>query len=261
MTRITTYVLVALTVVIITASYGSEVSQELVRRFQNNPEKTCELIAPIAHVIGGLTVPIGAQHKKETVWRETAPEGFHAVLALMQGVSVAPCELEPGEEATISIRAIRLIERDPETGTEAVVSEVADFDADQDFRFDGELYPRTPTWYAGGPIKPQEDMLSKEAGTLIIDLDRSPRHIFHGWTDPKVEARPGMNYLVEIEAAISSQARLQMGIDYWREASSAYNTFDSTCATSNNCEGHLSQWFGETTGFQTLRSPLSLQEK
>lgn len=259
MTRITTYALVALTVVIITASYGSEISQEIVQQFQKNPDQTCHIVEPIADAINNLTVPIGAQHRNETVWRATAPDDFHAVLALMQAVNVTPCDIPAGQAASLSIRAIRLIERNPETGEERIVSEVTDFrDESGDFVFDGELYPSIPTWYAGTPSEPSSQLSIEDNGALTIDLSHTPRALYHGWTDPKVEAKPGMNYLVEMEVKMSGLVRLQMGIDYWREKNSVFNGFDQNCTTSNNCEGHLSNWFGPADDWQVLRTPKAL---
>lgn len=208
-------------------------------------------------------VPFGAQHRGEVVWRKSAPENFRAVLALMQVVSVAPCPMQSGQEAKLAIKAIRLIERDPATGSESVVTEVTDFSKKSgSFRFDGELYPRTPRWYAGGSVKPG-NRLSLDGPSLVIDLSQSPTRIFHGWTDPKVATKPGMTYLVEMEVRIIGLARLQMGIDYWREIGSAYNEFDATCQKSNNCEGHLSRWFGPAKDgeWQTIRTPDALVGK
>ncbi len=100
-----------------------------VRAYSQSVETTeviCLFNKKAPQVMSAFAVPFGAQHKKEVVWRKSAPEGFHAVLALMQVVNVAPCPLRSGQEATLSIRAIRLIERDP-AGVETVVSEVTDF--------------------------------------------------------------------------------------------------------------------------------------
>lgn len=208
-------------------------------------------------------VPFGAQHRGEVVWRKSAPENFRAVLALMQVVSVAPCSMQPGQEAKLTIKAIRLIERNPETGSESVVTEVTDFSKKKGaFRFDGELYPRTPRWYAGGSEK-AGSILSNEGSNLVINLAGTPSRIFHGWTDPKVATKPGMTYLVEMEVKLTGLARLQMGIDYWREVTSAYNEFDATCVRSNNCEGHLSRWYGpaQDDQWQTIRTPDALMGK
>lgn len=256
MSRIAAYAVLAALALVVTASYGSEASQELLARFQRNPEKACAFLAPISDAIGTLDVPIGAQHKKEQIWRKTAPEGFRAVLALMQVVSVAPCPLESDQEAKLFVRAIRLIERDPQTGNETVVSEVTDFQKSKgDFRFDGELYSRIPSWYDGKAAGPVDGMIARDGKELMIDLAKAPRSIYHGWTDPKVEARPDRNYLVEMEVRIVGQARLQMGVDYWRTTASSFNVFDSNCEKSNNCEGYLSRWFGPTKDWQTIRTP------
>ncbi len=239
--------------VVLVAIYAATFGQEL-----TPVQGICVLSRQTPGIFDVFTVPFGAQHTKEIVWRKTAPDDFHAVLALMQVVSVAPCGIPSNQEARLLIRAIRLIERDPITGTEEVVSEVNDFQSNTGaFRFDGELFPRTPSWYQGSAFEPAPDML--ESGKILtIDLAKMPRFIYHGWTDPKVEARPGKNYLVEMEVNIEGQARLQMGIDYWREKDSAYNTFDEKCQQSNNCEGYLSRWFGTSDGWQTIRTPDSL---
>lgn len=262
MGRIAAYGALVALAIVVTASYGSEASQELMKRFRENPETACKFIASISEAIGKLDVPIGAQHKKEQVWRKTAPEDFGAVLALMQVVSVAPCPLESNQEAKLFIRAIRLIERDPQTGNETVVSEVTDFQQSKgDFRFDGKLYSRIPSWYDGKAAEPVDGMIARDGKELIIDLAKAPRTIYHGWTDPKVTAKPDMNYLVEMEVRIVGQARLQMGIDYWRTKTSSFNVFDSNCKKSNNCEGYLSRWFGPTESWQTIRTPDALKNK
>lgn len=259
MGRISAYAVLVAFAIVVTASYGREASQELLKHFQKNPKVACGFIAPIADAIGTLDVPIGAQHKTEQVWRETAPEGFQAVLALMQVVSVAPCDLQAGQEAKLFVRAIRLIELDPETGDESIVSEVTDFrKRDGDFQFDGQLYSRSPTWYDGKAIHPVKDMISYTETELVIDLARAPGAIYHGWTDPKVEVKPHHSYLVEMDVRIVGQARLQMGIDYWRTTTSSFNVFDDQCEKSNNCQGYLSRWFGPSTDWQTLRAPEAL---
>lgn len=258
MGRIATYgVLVALAIVV-TASYGSEVSQEILDKFRNNPDQTCELIRPIGDIINALSVPIGAQHKKETIWRQETPDGFGAVLALMQVVSVAPCSFDSEEEARIFVRAIRLIERDPATKTEQVVSEVTDFSNHGSTAFVGKLFQRLPYWYQGQVSEPPVEMIGYDGQVLIIDLTKAPRFIYHGWTEPQVEARHGMNYLVEMEVKVVGPVRLQMGIDYWRSIGANDIGWKADCNEANHCEGHLSRWFGPISDWQTIRTPDAL---
>lgn len=240
---------------VLVASYTATFGQEF-----KTVEAVCALNKEAPNALKAFVVPFGAQHKKETIWRKTTPEDFHAVLALMQVVTVAPCD---GQEGKLAIRAIRLIEHNTVTGEEKVVSEVTDFSDDHNDKtiFDGALYPRIPSWYQGGSSKPVKGMLSHDDQTLIVDVSQAPRAIYHGWTDPKVTAKPDMNYQVEMEVKISGFARLQMGIDYWREKDSVYNTFDSACQKSNNCEGYLSKWFGPTDGWKTIRVPEAFSSK
>lgn len=246
--------LVALTAVI-TASHGTEVSQEILKRFRENPDRACEVLTPMADVINALSVPIGAQHKKEMVWRKETPDQFSAVLALMQVTSVAPCQFDVKQEARLFIRAIRLIEHDPVTKTEQIVSEVHDFSAPKETIFAGKLFQRLPHWYDGQTSEPPADMLRYEEGVLIIDLAKAPRFLYHGWTEPQVEAKPGMNYIVEMEVKIVGPVRLQMGIDYWRSIGIKDIGWNADCSQANHCEGYLSRWFGQTDDWQTLRAP------
>jgi len=259
MGRIATFGALIALAIVVTASYGSEVSREILDKFRNNPNQTCELIRPIADIVNNLSIPIGAQHKQETVWRKEAPEGFGAVLALMQVVSIAPCSFHEEEEARIFVRAIRLIEHNPITKTEQIVSEVTDFSNPGETVFSGKLFQRLPHWYDGRASEPPSEMIGHDANqALIIDLTKAPRFIYHGWTEPQVEARPGMNYLVEMEVKIVGPVRLQMGIDYWRSIGVEDIGWDADCNKTNHCEGHLSRWFGPTLDWQTLRAPDTL---
>lgn len=241
--RITYLVALSALVVSLTA-----LGQEL-----QTPEGQCALSATAPSVLKKLDVPFGAQHRNEVVWRKTAPDGFGAVLALMQAVSVAPCD----GQAKIAIRAIRLIEHDPGTGREAVVSEITDFSRPNGTTFAAKLFQRLPRWYPpnGSMANPVEGMVNQDDRALVVDLSKAPRSIYHGWTEPQAEARPGMNYLVEMEVKISGMARLQMGIDYWRAVGAPDIGWDGTCQKTNHCEGYLSKWYGPTDGFQTIRVP------
>lgn len=224
----------------------------------------CAFNKKVPGVMETFDVPFGAQHKKEIIWRKEVPDGFRTVLALIQVASVVPCDFQSGQEARLSLRAIRLIERNPKTGTETVITEVTDFrQGSGRFRFEGKLYPRIPKWYDGKASEPADGMLTRDASVLSLDLSVSPRTLYHGWTEPQVEAKPGMNYLVEAEIQIIGLARLQIGIDYWRFAGAEDKGWKKDCQETNHCEGHLSQWFGPTTegNWQTVRTPAALLGK
>ena len=217
----------------------------------------CTLAKNSPEIFEKNIVPFGAQHPDEIIWRSTPESGFHAALALIQGATVTPCNTKENREATISIRMLRLIEVNPENQKEKVVAETNFGQGEGGISFDGMLYRRLPRWYPdndGG--KAPENTITKTEEKVVIDLSKHPELIYHGWTNPKVEAKEGRQYIVEAEVKISGAARLQLGVDYWREIDSVYNTFDSTCTTSNNCEAYLSSWFGPTNGeWKTIRVP------
>lgn len=252
--------IVALLVFVVIGVFALEWKKDSVRQFFAHPEKSCTLSESVASFFNVLNTPLGAQHKKEVVWRATAPEEFHAVLPLLQAVTVAPCNWQSHEEATLALRAVRLIEHNPETGTERTVIEVNDFSSDEKPLFVGRLFERVPHWYAA-PAQIADPLLEEvvvhDGKELIVDVARAPQHIFHGWTEPQVETLPGMNYVVEVEAKITGMARLQIGIDYWRSIGAEDIGWKEDCSGVNHCEGYLSDWFRPSAdeGWQTLRAP------
>ena len=113
-------------------------------------------------------------------------------------------------------------------------------------------------WF--GPGKGSNDFHIDQinGGSFAVDLTQASRRIYHAWTDPRTEAKPGAQYFVEVVAKISGSARLQLGVDYWRDMTADYNGYDVTCHASNNCEVWVSDWYGDTKGeFVTLRAPKS----
>lgn len=254
--------IVALLVFVVIGVFALEWKKDSIQQFFTHPEKSCTLSGSVAGFFDVLNTPLGAQHKKEVVWRATTPEGFHAVLPLLQVVSVVPCMWQSQEQATVVLRAIRLIEHNPETGTERIMIEVNDFSSYDKPLFVGRLFERVPRWYAA-PAHVTDPLFENVAirtdKELAIDIARVPQHIFHGWTEPQVEALPGMNYAVEVEAKITGMARLQIGIDYWRSIGAEDIGWKEDCKETNHCEGYLSDWFGPSPEreWQTLRAPHS----
>jgi|GEM_PF-4120610 len=238
-----------------TLAYGDEIGEKITEQFRENPDRACALLDPLAGTLAKLELPLGAQHRKEVVWRKQAPENFTAVLPLMQVATVAPCAFsDKGDEAKIVIRAIRLIERDLATGQERIATGVTDFSSlKSPVQFTGKLYPRIPRWYEGNPKEAAGASLIEDR-SLVINLTGSERLLYHGWVEPQVEILPGKIYLVEMEVKIGPHARLQMGTDYWRTIGAQYLGWQQDCRKSNHCEGHLSNWFGPTEDFVTLRS-------
>lgn len=252
--------IVVLLIFVVIGVFVLEWKKDSIQRFFAHPEKSCTLSESVAGFFSILKAPLGAQHKKEVVWRATTPEGFHAILPLLQVVSVVPCMWQSQEQATVVLRAIRLIEHNPETGMERTVIEVNDFSSHEKPLFVGRLFERIPHWYAAlvqitDPFL--EAIVVHDGKELSVDVARVPQYIFHGWTEPQVEALPEMNYIVEVEAKITGMARLQIGIDYWRSVGAEDIGWKEDCSGVNHCEGYLSDWFGPSPDgdWQTLRAP------
>lgn len=90
----------------------------------------------------------------------------------------------------------------------------------------------------------------------MINLKQISHNIYHGWTHPRVSLQPDKKVIVEMEVRISGEARVQLGVDYWKDITSDYNGYDPNCQVSNNCEAWIGDWYGDTNGkYITIRSP------
>jgi hypothetical protein len=106
-----------------------------------------------------------------------------------------------------------------------------------------------------------------EGKAYNVSPDKVARRLFHNWSDPRLDNKPGARYLVEMEVKISGAARLQIGLDWWRGMADGYSGFDPECQNpksrknqsanpANNCEAWMSDWYGPTGGkFVTIRAP------
>lgn len=201
------------------------------------------------------TVPVDAPWKKETFIAEADTTDYTAFVGWINAMTVLPCASEK-IGATVEIRSIRLIEL-AEDETESVVHTV-DFGGDEltvAKAFEGTLFDRTPK-EGKGTSDFHIDYIEK--GSFVIDLNKASRRMYHAWTSRRVEAKPGAKYFVEADVRITGAARLQFGVDYWRDDKVDYSRYDKACHTSNNCEVWISDWYGDTKGeFVTLRAPKS----
>lgn len=201
-------------------------------------------------------VPHGAIWQKESIFVPTPPEAFSSVVGWINVVSALPCM--PGKvPAVIEIRSMKLIERD-KSGSETVIKDiqfVSEMEAAK--AVESGLFPRVPTWF--GETEGSTDMAIDmiQDGAWRIDPGQASLRVYHAWTAPRSAARPGAHYFVEVETKIHGAARLELGIDYWRDAAAPYNGYDKSCQ-KNNCEAWVSDWYGDTKGqFVTIRAPKS----
>ena len=202
--------------------------------------------------------PHGALWKHEVIHRAEAPVGYTALVGWINAATHVPCRDESADIPSIEIRAIRIIERDVSSGEEFVAAAI---DPNDPGHFIGRLFPRVPSWFGETEGDPGTDIALHQKDRIMLDLSRVPLRVYHAWNDPRIAVAPGHQYVIEIEANISKTARLQFGIDYWRNMNVDYAGWDPSCVNSTNCEGWVSDWYGDTHGeFMTFRAPRALNE-
>jgi hypothetical protein len=216
----------------------------------------CNVAPNVSNTASGV-IPNGALWKQETIRQKTAPEGFGAAVGWINAATVSPCVTKQ-TAAKIEIRSIRLIQRENGTGTETVVKEVT-FDGKDASAFERALFPRVPSWFGATEGSRYRNIDRMQNGVFAIDLAKASRRVYHGWTAPRAPALPDAAYFLEVTAKITGEARLQLGMDYWRDPDAPYNGYDDHCNGTNNCEAWISDWYGDTGGeFRTFRAPRSL---
>lgn len=203
------------------------------------------------------SAPHGAIWRQETVHWDQVPAGYTTLVGWMNAVTDVPCADEERTSPRIVIRRFRILSQDS-SGREQIEREIELGRADS---FIGRLFPRTPHWFSetkGSRVV--KGVVNHTDGRLTLNLTAVPLRVYHAWTDPRIPIDPERHYFIEGEVNITGTARLQVGIDYWRDMNSDYQGWDSTCALSNNCEGWVSDWYGDTGGkFRTFRAPLGLK--
>jgi hypothetical protein len=195
-------------------------------------------------------VPDGAIWTDETINEPIAPSGYSAVVAFALAVTLDPSSYD---QALVELDYMRLIEKDPNSGVETIV---ADEEYDDGPRAldanEGGLYIRIPKWFPPGDEHTPVTNANIRDGLLIIDVSKTPDKIVHWWTN-RATARPNYRYYVEVKVRVTGQAAVQLGSDWWRTLNSAYNHYDETCATSNNCEAWASDWITDTKGVFVIK--------
>lgn len=198
------------------------------------------------------SAPHGAIWQNETIHFDGVPAGYAAMVGWVNATTAVPCSDETAVTPRIEIRKLRLIAQHTD-GREDIIAEI---DPRESKHFVGRLFPRLPAWF-GETEGHNEAAIAKVSGDrLDLEIGQAPLRVYHAWTEPRILIDPADRHFLEIEANITETARLQFGIDYWRDLNGDYTGWDGTCAASANCEGWVSDWYGNTYGaFQTFRAP------
>ena len=196
--------------------------------------------------------PHGAIWEKETILFEKAPADYTMLVGWINATTTIPCEDTSATRPEITIRKLSIISIS-ESGEQQVVETIDPMDGD---RFVGRLFPRIPKWFGETEGRNDSAVAVTTGEGLNLLVSAIPLRVYHGWTEPRIVFDPTLRYGIEIEARISETARLQVGLDYWRDRESDYKGWDATCRSSNNCEAFISDWFGNTGGeFRTFIAP------
>lgn len=204
-----------------------------------------------------------AMFPQEIIQREYQPpslmaeRGFDHVVGMFNAVTVYPCSR--GRPATVEIQQFAIVRWDVD-GRKLVTEATVRYDGRHStYSIDGGQWKRQPEWFISGQPSPQLQVARKTGGLLYIDLTAIPEHIYHGWMDPRVKTVSGAHYGVIATVRITGDARLQLGMDYWKGSSSQNIGWSAGCVKSNNCEAWLSEWHGDTGGeFKLIVAPRSL---
>lgn len=220
-------------------------------------------------------VPQGAIWKAEHQHpgRATVVPEYSALIGWINVATALPCATKT--PATVEIRSFKVIEQDAR-GKERIVSQLR-FDGST--ALDSNLFPRCAKDSNGHPNQCLSKWFGETTGTgeanaasvngqaYVIDVSQMPRRNFHGWLQPRIPATKGMRYVVEVEARVMGTARLQLGVDWWRDQSADYAGWDAEChkpdsakkkagQPANNCESWIGSWVGDTGGqWKTFRAP------
>lgn len=216
----------------------------------------CRVAPNVSNTVSGI-IPDGAIWKQEIIRQKTAPTGFGAAVGWINAATVSPC-VRKNTAAKIEIRSIRLIKREKGTGSETIAKEVT-FEGTGAAAFERAIFPRVPSWFGATEGSQYRTIDSVQDGIFAIDLAQASRRVYHGWTAPRSLIEPNAVYILEVTAKITGEARLQLGMDYWRDPDAPYNGYDDHCSGTNNCEAWISDWYSDTGGeFMTFRAPRSL---
>lgn len=113
----------------------------------------------------------------------------------------------------------------------------------------GGLYQRFP-WFGAEAHDVLPLFYSRDHSAVILHVGRRPDRVWHFWAaSPRMQLPPGhlAGCTVRIRARISTGARLQIGMDYWRNPTVGYGS------GGNNHEAGASDWYFPSDRWQEAR--------
>jgi hypothetical protein len=157
--------------------------------------------------------------------------------AMLWGIAIADTRVLGFDKAQVEIAETRLSCR--VDGKDVVLN-----DDRGDVR--GGLYQRIP-WFGTDVHTPLPLSYAQDHRAVVLRVGDQPDRVWHFWAaSPRMTLPPGHleGCSVKVRARISSGALLQVGMDYWRNATVGYSS------GGNNHEAGASDWYFPSSDWQ-----------
>jgi hypothetical protein len=182
-------------------------------------------------------VPPEVKFKSGYVDSVGKPPGFTS--AMLWGIAIADTRVAGFEKAQVEVAEAQLSCR--VDGKDIMLN-----DDRGDVR--GGLYRRRP-WFGTDAHDPMPLAYSDKPRAVVLDVGERADRVWHFWAASPRQAIPSGHLegcTVKVRARISSGALLQVGMDYWRNATVGYG------AGGNNREAGASDWYFPSPEWQEV---------
>jgi len=189
---------------------------------------TASACAVMPAVSDDARIPDEVRYKTGFVNTDGRPVDFHSVM--LWGIAIADTRVAGYESAEVEISSVQLACR--ADGKEMVLIH----DTGQ---IHGGLYLRIP-WFQGNQPEPMPMIIDAANQTAILPVGQRGDRIWHFWSAsprPLLPAGRLEGCTVKVRAKISPGALLQVGMDYWRDATVPFGH------GGNNHEAGASTWY------------------
>jgi len=179
-------------------------------------------------------IPEEVSYKAGYVNSEPAPPGFTSIM--LWGIAIADTRVAGYESAKVEVRRMQLSCRVDDREL-PLIDDIA--------KLRGGLYRRSP-WFAHNQSEVMPTPYDQVDHAVILPVGQRSDRVWHFWSasprPPLPEGRlQGCTVMALVK--ISKGALLQMGMDYWRNATVPY-------APGNNHEAGASNWYFPSDGWQ-----------
>lgn len=219
----------------------------------NQENKVIQIVSGESSII-----PEGAIWLKQTIRRDTPPDGYGAIIIWAQTATLKGGQPK-SVRAFVTVDYWKVIE-EINANKKVIYEEHYDYNDRKEFSTDeAGLFVRYPIWFDPAALDYHAQAFNMHAqnGILSIDASQTPDSIVHWWLQSRQLIKTGAKYSVEIRLKIEGQCSVQLGADYWRDLTVGVIPNASSCQTTNNCEAWISDWIGDTKGaFVTVTAPL-----